>query len=435
MIVITGISESPVDERVDETGPPAYLLPLSSDDPAELRRLAAGYADLLAVAVTPDAVVDVCFAAGARPTGRHRRAACSADRDGLIARLRAIAAEPNEPEPVERATVAFVFPGQGAQRTGMGRELLATVPRFAEHLRACDRAIRAEAGWSVLDHLLDDSPSGAESRVQPALWALQVGLAMVWRDWGVEPDVVFGSSLGEIAAAVAAGTLSLSDGAAVVCRRSALFQTLEGCADMWAVQLGEAAAWQAIGELADQVAVAAVNSPHFTTIAGAPDACRAVVAPLLERRVFCRRVKAGLASHTPVVDPILPQLRELLADVRPTDGRIPFYSTVIDGPVPGGKLGADYWAANLRQPVRFADACRALLADHGRVCFVEVGPQATLTASIEDNIESGTGNGIAVPSIRRDWSEAESLMTSLGVTYEQGSMPVWHRLHEYTDRR
>jgi acyl transferase domain-containing protein len=412
--------------------PAAYLLPISAASQPDLRRVAGGYLDVLAAPGRPADLLAACVRAGAsQPHHRYRHAVVGRDRQQLVNRLREFSAGTAGPGAGgDRAPrVIFVFPGQGAQRAGMARELLATLPRFAGHLRTCDRAIRAEAGWSVLDFLHDEAPTAAEGHVQPALWALQVSLAKVWREWGIEPHTVVGHSMGEIAAAVIAGALTVAEGAAVVCRRSALIDTIDGCGDMWAVQLGEREAQQAIGGRSDRMAVAAVNSPHFTTISGEAQACQDVVTPLLERRVFCRRVKIGLASHSPRVEPILSGLRAQLAGIAPRDGQIPMYSTVRDRVLVGRELSAGYWAANLRQPVLFSAACRAVTADQAPTLFIEVGPQATLTAAIEDNIDSNGCDAVVLPSIRRDWHETESLLVSLGTAYEHGCDPVWDRLY------
>ena len=215
----------------DTTRPPAALvLPLSARHPDALAPLAAAYADRLDTA-DDDVAVNICYSAGARRTHhRYRMAVAARDTATLVADLRAFAAgrrpdSASAPEaPVAgRPKVVFVFPGQGAQWTGMGRGLLATNDVFHAAVRECDEAIKAGAGWSTLDLLtgaqpLDEADFGVE-RLQPALFVMQVALAAVWRSWDIEPDLVIGQSMGEIAAACVTGALTLADAVAVVCRR------------------------------------------------------------------------------------------------------------------------------------------------------------------------------------------------------------------------
>jgi acyl transferase domain-containing protein len=417
---------------VDSTGRPepasGYLLPIAAGDPAALSRLAAAYADSVADA-GPGALSELCLRAGSDGSShRLRCAVLGGDRQQLLDRLHDVGSRTTGAQVAGSPRMVFVFPGQGAQRPGMGRELLAEVPEFADRMRDCDRAIQAKVGWSVLEYLHEDEPTAAEGHVQPALWALQVSLAAVWRRWGIEPDVVVGCSMGEIAAAVTTGSLTLDEGAAVVCRRSALIDSLGNSGDMWAVQLSERDTQAAIGGAAGRVCVAAVNSRHFCTISGDAAACREVVASLLHRGVFCRQVKAGLASHSPRMDPILDDLRAQLVDLRPAAGRIPMRSTVQGREMAGTELSGGYWAANLREPVLLEAACRALCAEPGATVFVEVGPQATVTASIQDNVDAADGDALVVPSIRRDQHEAASLLTTLGAVWEQGCEPRWEQL-------
>lgn len=408
-----------------------YLLALSGRDPRELRAVVArDDLDLLEQATNPQDIADLCWKAIHQPQHRYRHTVVGSDRRQLTDGLRAFISQDSWVREADQTEVVFVFPGQGAQRAGTGRELMRTFPRFAEYLRECDEAVIAEAGWSVLDMLLTETALYGESQIQPTLWALQVSLARMWRGWGIEPHAVIGHSMGEVAAAVTTGALTVTEGAALVCRRGALLESVSDTGDMWAVQLDEHAAREAIGFFVDRVFVAAVNSDHFTTLSGDSAALAEVTTSLRERGVFCRKLKVGAAGHTPMMEPVLGRLREQLTDLAPRSAGIPIHSTVLDRIVRGDELTADYWAAHLREPVRFASACRAVMNEQRRTLFIEVGPQAALVASIEDNIVASGSDSAVLPSIRRDWSEAESLMTSLGLAYTWGCDPAWDRVYE-----
>jgi acyl transferase domain-containing protein len=412
-----------------------WVLPLSGKSPAALRELAGRYADLVGSRVAAADLTDVCHSAGAhRSHHAHRLAVVASSRDDLLDGLRSAEAGQEAPvvltgQSAEAPQVVFVFAGQGSQRQGMAKELLTREPRFLEWMRRCDKEIVAQVGWSVIDRLLGDEPLTAEEHIQPALWAIEVSLAALWREWGIEPDLLVGHSMGEIAAAVTSGALSIQDGAALSCRRSALLTRIQGSGAMWAVQLGEAEATAAIADVADLVCVAAVNSDHSTTLSGDAAALDTVVDRLRERGVYVKQLRVGCASHAPQVDPITDDLRAALADLRPGDTRIPLYSTVFERELAGQELDGDYWVHNLRQPVRFAPAVRAVLARRPHTLFIEISTHSVLAPAIEDLLESAPGTAVAVPSMSRDQRELDTLMTGLATTYTHGCRPDWRRLY------
>ncbi|MER6944262.1 type I polyketide synthase [Nonomuraea sp. NPDC000554] len=414
---------------------PVYVLPVSARDPQALRELAVAYADRLDAGTDVD---DLCFSAGARTSQRDRRlAAIGADAASLAAALRAFGESgrddgrtlvAGEHRVTRKPRVVFVFPGQGAQWEGMGRDLLARDPAFARRLRACARAVKAELGWSPLDVLLGRRKMSRVDEIQPTLWAMQVALAAAWRERGIEPDLLIGHSMGEIAAAVTAGALSVEDGAAVVCRRSTLLWEPRTSGAMWAVGLGEDDAQEAIGEHAGSVCVGVVNSRHATVLSGDPAALGQVVERLRLRGVFCRQVNVDYASHSPQVEPLRTALLDELPELRPTAGDIPMHSSALDRIVDGGELDAGYWFDNLRLPVRFAAAAQAALAD-GPAVFVEISPHPLLQSALEDEIEASGVRGAVVPSLQRDEPEAEALAAALARAYVLGCRPGWERMH------
>ncbi|HEV2784616.1 MAG TPA: acyltransferase domain-containing protein, partial [Actinophytocola sp.] len=381
---------------------------------------------------------DVCFSAGARRAPLpHRVAIAAPDRRTLIEALRRFA----NPDPLSpalaasgradrRARVVFVFSGQGSQWFGMTRDLLATEPVFERAMRECDELIHAERGWSLVDRLRSETPLAGEQEIQPALWAIQVSLATLWRHWGIEPDLVIGHSMGEVAAATTAGALTPRDGAAVICRRSALPGTLPNPGEMVAVELGEREARAAIGDRADRVSVAVVNSDSTTVLAGDPDALAAVVGPLRERDVFCRQIRVNYAAHSPSVEPLRDALLAALAGVHPRPGAIPMHSTALDRVVSGDELDAAYWWTNFRAPVRFGSAVRAVLAEWAPTLFIEISPHPLLIAAIEDAIDLCGADSVAVPSLLREAPGGECLRSALGTAYVRGCVPDWARLYE-----
>ncbi|MET8851226.1 type I polyketide synthase [Amycolatopsis sp. NPDC004625] len=430
----TVLSEAPLAARATprRAEAPAYLLPLSAKDPTALRTLAAATAELLSAPGGPSAA-DVCHTAGTRRTHHERRVAVvGRTRAELADELIAVAGGRGaRPAPVHAPRVVFVFPGQGSQWPGMGRELLRTDPVFAARLAECDRAVCDEAGFSVLAALESGRTLSTMDEVQPVLWAVQVALAASWRGRGVEPGLLIGHSMGEVAAAVTAGALTVAEGAAVICRRSGLLARRRTPGAMWAVQLGEEPAARAIGAHADRVCVGVVNSPHATVLSGDPGALAAVVAPLRATGVHCRQVQVDYASHAPQVAGLCPDIERTLAGLRPREGGVPLHSTVRNRVVGGAELDGRYWADNLRLPVRFADAVGAVLADPRPVLFVEISPHPILHAAIEDGIEAaGAAAATVTGSLEREGPEAATMLRALATAYEAGCDPDWARLTE-----
>jgi NAD(P)-dependent dehydrogenase (short-subunit alcohol dehydrogenase family)/acyl carrier protein len=233
--------------------------------------------------------------------------------------------------------------------------------------------------------------------------------------------------MGEVAAAHVAGALSLADAVKVICRRSRRLRAVAGRGGMAVVELSTEEAQAALADFEDRLSVAVSNGPRSTVIAGDPVALEQVIASLTEREVFCRPVKVDVASHSPQVDALRPVLLDDLAEVRPVAATVPIYSTVDAAVREGGAFGAQYWVRNLREPVRFFDALRELLAD-GYDAFIEMSPHPVLLSAVEDAIAANAPDAIALPSLRREEDEREGLFRSLARLYACGATPRWKQL-------
>ncbi|WP_239334512.1 type I polyketide synthase [Frankia sp. CiP3] len=421
----------------------AVLLPLSAASPNALSELAQAYLERLTreqVDIWPS-LADTCWNAGIRRTHLEHRATVVGRTRAEIARgLRAIVAgefsgtvSTGHNADGARPRIAFVFPGQGSQWVGMGRELLSAVPAFRAAVEACDAAVREETGWSVIEHLMADKPLSGIDIIQPVLWAVEVGLASMWRQLGIEPDVVIGHSMGEVAAAVVAGAITLADGAAVVCRRSRILRSVSGQGAMIALQLSAAEAEQAIEGFESQVSVAVINSGSSVVLAGDPDALERLTKPLRERGVFCRPVQVDVASHSPQMDPLRAELLRTLASVTPRSGSIPIRSTVTGQHSTGVEFDAGYWARNLREPVRFADAVRAVL-DEGETVFIEMGPHPILASAISEIVDAAERSSTVLAALGRNAADWTAVLAGVGMLYTCGYEPNWTALRGGTGR-
>ncbi|WAS91507.1 type I polyketide synthase [Nannocystis punicea] len=430
------VEEAPPPRQAIAAAPQAVLLPLSAHDEQALRARASAWRQWL-VARQDLPLGPLAHTASARRSHHEfRLGVVGANMNELAAALAAFAAgEAPAGATNGRATtnppkVVFVFPGQGSQWCGMGQQLAEAEPVFGDALAACDAAIRAEAGFSVVEELRrpeESSRLGEIDVVQPVLFAVQVALAALWRSWGVEPAAVVGHSMGEVAAAYVAGALSLADAVAVICRRSRSLRVLRGRGAMALIELNLADAEAALRGREDRLSVAVSNGPRSTVIAGDPAALEAVLAELQRAGVFYRRVNVDVASHSPQMEPLRGELLATLADVSPRALRVPMCSTVTAAPIAGAELTAAYWADNLRRPVRFSEATRRMLAD-GHTVFVEISPHPIVLASVEENIIDAGVRGVALPSLRRTKDERQTMLLSLAALYVRGVEIAWPTL-------
>ncbi|NUT48632.1 MAG: type I polyketide synthase, partial [Saccharothrix sp.] len=330
--------------------------------------------------------------------------------------LRALAEGRPAPDLVTGRAVAtgrtvFVFPGQGAQWIGMGRELYAAEPVFRDAVDACADALAPHTDWSLVD-VLHGAPLDRVDVVQPALFAVMVSLAALWRSYGVEPDAVVGHSQGEIAAAHVAGALSLADAARVVALRSRALIALAGLGGMTSVTLPVDEAEQFLARWNGALTVAVVNASDSVVVSGSPTALAELSAACTAAGVRARPIPVDYAAHSAQVSTIRARLLADLADVRPRSGEVPFYSAVTGGLLDTAVLDADYWYRNLREPVRFDLATAALTAD-GHDVFVEVSSHPVLAPALErGSVVTGT--------LRRDRGGRAEFLAAVGRVFTAG---------------
>ncbi len=325
--------------------------------------------------------------------------------------------------------LAFVFSGQGSQWPGMGRRLFESEPVFRAAFEGCDRALRGELDWSLVDELMStpaDSRLGVADVLQPMLFAVQVALAELYRSCGVFPDAVVGHSMGEVAAAVVAGSLRLEDAARIISRRSQLMRRVSGQGGMAVVGLSRAETETLVAGYAGQLVVAVCNSPRSTVISGDLDAIERALADLRSRNVFCRPVKIDVASHSPQMDPLKPELLAALRGLEPARSDVPMCSTVTGDFIDGTELIDAYWVRNLRQPVLF-DAAIARLAQDGYSVFLEISPHPVLLTAIDDVLRHTGAEGQSVASLQRDLDDGLSCATALAGLHALGTPIDWSR--------
>jgi myxalamid-type polyketide synthase MxaE and MxaD len=431
------LEEAPaVSADAADAAPRARLLPISARSADALDAAARRLRDLLAARpLDATGLRDVVYSAARRRDHHdHRLAIVGAASADFVAGLDDFLEGKSRPgvatgwkAPGRRSRLAFVFSGQGPQWWGMGRGLFATEPVFRAVVERFSDALKtAGADGSLLDEFQApeaDSRIGRTEVAQPALVALQLALAALWKSWGIEPQAVVGHSLGEVSAACVAGALTLEEAARVIHHRGRLTRQVAGKGRTAAVELPVDAVRQEL-QGSDGIGVAAVNGPSSTTISGDAPAMEALVARLKERGIPATLLQVDCAFHSAHLDGARQEMERLFADLRPKPASVPFFSTVAGQALDGTALDGRYWGRNLREPVLFAAAIGQLAERHHDL-FLEVGPHPVLAGAIGQSARAVGKEAVIAHSLRRREDDTIVIRRALGELYARGWNPDW----------
>ncbi|MFI9261916.1 SDR family NAD(P)-dependent oxidoreductase [Streptomyces sioyaensis] len=379
---------------------------------------------------TDISVADAAFTqATARTLWPHRAMVAATDRDAVVSALRAVA-EGRAGDAAVRAGIGgpesavFVFPGQGAQWVGMARELAATAPVFRDKLAECARELRPFVDFELDDVLSGALPLERVEVIQPALFAVMVSLAELWRSNGVTPAAVVGHSFGEIAAVTAAGALTLADGARLVAAVSKALARLQGNGEMVAVALPAEQVTALVAEWDLDLDIAVVNGPSSTVVAGTTESAAALLERLRARDVRAALLPIGIAGHSWRMEPAHEYLVQEAAAVRPRATGIPVYTSTTTDPLDTGGLDAEHWFLSLREPARFQQVIEELLGQGHRV-FVEISPHPVLTLPIEETAAHLGRDVVVLDTMRRDDAGHDRYLRALAEAHLHGVAPDW----------
>ncbi|HEY1616514.1 MAG TPA: SDR family NAD(P)-dependent oxidoreductase, partial [Streptosporangiaceae bacterium] len=384
-----------------------------------------GHAGRVADYLRPRADVsldDVAYTMGTRSALPYRAVIVAAERDELIAGLEAVAGgEADMPPAVAGGEAAFLFAGQGSQRPGMGRELHAAFPAFAAAFDAACAELDPYLDQPLRAVVFGDGELLDQTRyAQPGLFAVEVALFRLLESWGVEPASLLGHSVGELTAAHVAGVLSLPEACLLVAARGRLMQALPAGGAMAAIQAAEdevAALLAELPELASAAGVAAVNGPAAVVVSGDQDAVLAIAERfrLIGRRT--RPLRVSHAFHSARMDAMLEELAAVAERLEFRPPAIPVVSSVTGRLAsPDDLCDPGYWVRQARLPVRFADGL-ACLDERGAAAFLELGPDAALTALAADRA--------AFPLLRKDRQEPRTLIDAIGKAHARGVPVRW----------
>ncbi|AXI80292.1 SDR family NAD(P)-dependent oxidoreductase [Peterkaempfera bronchialis] len=370
--------------------------------------------------------------AATRSAFEHRAVVLGSDPAELCAGLAALAADETAPAPTPGLAVgtakgdgglAFLFTGQGAQRTGMGRELYDAHPAFAE---AFDAVCAHLDGVREVVFGDDAERLDRTGATQPALFAFEVALYRLLESWGIEPDYLTGHSVGELAAAHVAGVLSLPDACALVTARGRLMQDLPAGGAMYSLQASEDEVAPLLAGREAEVDIAALNGPAATVIAGDEDAAAEIAAHFAGLGRRTARLRVSHAFHSPRMEPMLDAFREVAGTLGYAPPRIGVVSGTTGRLATAEELTSpEYWVRHARRAVRFHDAV-SWLADHQVTRFLEIGPDATLTAMAQAAVDPD--RALLVPALRKDRPETRTVLEAVARLHVHGISPDWRAL-------
>ena len=406
----------------------SYLL-LSAHSRDALSALVSDYAARLERADDAEADALVSATAYRRDRLAHRLVVPNGSRAALVATLDRLGDEEQEVVGAARGTaieretpVAFVFSGNGCQFVGMGLAAYAHNTVFAERLDAISEAFEALAGWSIVETLrADDLAAKLELTQisQPLLFAVQSAACHALRAGGLVPALVFGHSVGEVAAAEAAGILDADQALKTIFSRSLHQQLTQGLGGM-AVVIGSLEATQAIIAELPGLEIAARNSPRAFTISGPKDEIALLSDVARRHKARVRKLDLDYPFHSPLMAPVERPLLRSLADLRHKTGDIPFISTVTGALATGNDLDAHYWWRNVREPVLFSDAVSAAVKAGARI-FVEIGPSATLMSHINDTIDERTATIATLAAMEKKDKGTDPLASVIAMALARGA--------------
>lgn len=378
---------------------------------------------------------EICYTSN---TGRadfsSRMAVVASDRNDLVLKLKEFLAGEENPDIItgetginQKPKIAFLFPGQGAQYIGMGKELYDTLPLFRKIINLCDEILRSYLEKPLLEVLFYEkdeklNPLNETSYTQPALFAVEYALAKVWMSWGINPDVMMGHSAGEYVAACLAGVFSLEDGLKLTAERGRLMQTMTENGEMYTIFESEKFVKDAIKGFEENVSIASINSPVKTVISGNKYSIAKILPYFDSNQIEYKKINVSIASHSPLMNTMIEAFRKVCSEVKYSKAEIPIVSNISGEIITDKILNADYWCDHIMSTVRFSESIKECVKS-GCNIFIDLGSMPTSIGMAQETIQDAGIKWIA--SIKKNFTVWETMLQGLGTLYVNNAKVDW----------
>lgn len=382
---------------------------------------------------------DVCYSANSRASHNHRLAIVCTDINDLKKEIKNYRTSKDSFDIIHGVAkanhypkIAFLFPGQGAQYIGMGKELYDTHHLFRKTINRCDEILRNYLDKSLLEVLFYEkdealNPINETMYTQPALFAVEYALAQVWMSWGVNPAIMMGHSAGEYIAACLAGVFTLEDGLKLVTERGRLMENLTSNGEMYTIFADEKTTAEAIKGYEDTVSVASINGPFKTVISGNKDSLAKILPSFDRNQTEYKKITVSIASHSPLMKTMIEEFRKVCNTVKYSPAQIPVVSNITGEIVTDRISNAGYWCEHIMSAVRFSDSIKACV-NFGCDTFIDLGPKPTSIGMGQETVMDPKLNWL--PSYKKNFTNWETMLQGLGKMYVNGLSPDWNNFEK-----
>ncbi len=412
---------------------PSMVFTFSTKNENALKELAGNYADHFGNSICD--LESICYSANAGKESMPYRAAFVVnDSQQLLNCLHEFSGSnignevfTGHVKPGKVPKVAFLFPGQGAQYTGMAKELYDTVPSFRDDVNKCNEILKNYLPISLLEVLYDDSSALSDALdktryTQPALFSVEYSLGKLWMSWGIVPSVMMGHSAGELVAACLAGVFSLEDGLKLAAERGRLMEELTSEGEMYTVFADEVTTARFLEGYGGSVSVASKNSPIKTVISGDKLAIREILGKIDKEQIEYKKINVSIASHSPLMESMISEFRKICESIVYNEAHIPVISNITAELTTDLISNPEYWCRHILSPVEFSKSIKVCV-ENGCTYFVDLGPKPT---SIGIAQETSMDQGLVwIPSFRKNFTAWQTLNEGISRLFVGGAHVNW----------
>ncbi|MCR5730422.1 MAG: SDR family NAD(P)-dependent oxidoreductase, partial [Ruminococcus sp.] len=415
------------------------MLKLSAKSEVSLRQYAEKYVEFLSKCPDEDVPSILKLANTSRVDYESRLVVTGSDKETIIARLKSyINGQASDGvyhngkdgiSYVKDRTPVYMFTGQGSQYVGMGRELYEKSAVFAESMDLCAKLFKPYLLCSITDMLYGENASDEKVNKtcysQPLIFAFEYSLSKYLEACGIKPAAVMGHSIGEYAAAVVSGVMSLEDAVMAVAIRGRLMDSAPGHGSMGTLFASEETVNELIAPYADKVSIATRNAEANFVISGEAEAVEAILQEAESKKIETRRLVVSHGFHSQLMSPILGEFEDIISSVKINEPEITFVSALYGRPVTSAEeLSHDYWVRHIREKVDFYSAVKSV-EDNKNYIFTEVGSHTVLSSLCKMILSEKSE---ICPALRRKFHDNAQIAAMLGILYVSGINIDWNKI-------